>query len=231
MSAAPIEKVAVMACQIPTDQPESDGTYEWESTTLVIVAVEAGGKRSLGYTYADAATAKLIDPELQHVALGRDALSPNDAFVAMVRSIRNLGRPGVCAMAISAVDTALWDLKAKLLDLPLVALFGQVRKAMLIYGSGGFTSYSNEKLQEQLGTWVEAGIPRVKMKVGRDAVADLERVAAARQAIGPDAQLFVDANGGFSRQQALELAYVFSERSCPTRARSAKNCSHGSARF
>ena len=143
--------------------------------------------------------------------VGRDAMSVNGAWIAMAKSIRNLGRPGICSMAISAVDTALWDLKAKLLGLPLVRLFGQVRDAMPIYGSGGFTSYSNEELQEQLGGWVEHGISRVKMKVGRDAKADPERVAAARDAIGEEAELFVDANGGYSRKQALELSYVFSE--------------------
>ena len=211
MNATPIEEMSVAAFTIPTDAPESDGTYEWESTTIVIVEAEAGDQHSLGYTYADAATAKLIETKLKDVVLGRDALSPNDSFVAMVQSIRNLGRPGIASMAISAVDTALWDLKARLLDLPLVRLFGQGRDAMPLYGSGGFTSYTNERLQEQLGGWVEQGISRVKMKIGRDARADPERVAAAREAIGDDAELFVDANGAYSRKQALELAYVFSE--------------------
>ena len=210
-TSTPIEKLEVSAYTIPTDQPESDGTIKWDSTTIVIVEAEAGGKHSLGYSYADDATAKLIDSKLKGVVVGMDAMSPNAAFVAMVHSIRNLGRPGICSMAISAVDTSLWDLQAKLLDIPLVRLFGQVREAMPIYGSGGFTSYTNEKLQEQLGGWVEEGIPRVKMKIGRDAAADPERVAAAREAVGDDAQLFVDANGSYSRKQALELSYVLSE--------------------
>ena len=211
MNATRISEMTVSAYKIPTDQPESDGTYEWDSTTIVIVEAEAGDQSSLGYTYADEATAKLIESKLKDVVIGRDAMSVNGAWIAMAKSIRNLGRPGICSMAISAVDTALWDLKAKLLGLPLVRLFGQVRDAMPIYGSGGFTSYSNEKLQEQLGGWVEQGISRVKMKVGRDAKADPERVAAARDAIGEEAELFVDANGGYSRKQALELSYVFSE--------------------
>ena len=211
MKTAAIEQLDVSAYQIPTDAPESDGTYEWDSTTIVIVEAAAGDKHSLGYTYADEATAKLIDSHLNEVVLGRDAFSPNECFVAMTKSVRNLGRAGICAMAISAVDTALWDLKARLLELPLVRLFGQVRAAMPLYGSGGFTSYSNERLQEQLGGWVEQGIPRVKMKIGRDAKADPERVALAREAIGDDAELFVDANGAYSRKEALELAYAFSE--------------------
>lgn len=211
MNAPRIEKLDVSAYKIPTDAPESDGTYEWDSTTIVIVEVEAGGKRSLGYSYADLATAKLIESKLKDVVLGRDAFSPNECFVALTKTIRNLGRPGISSMAISAIDTALWDLKARLLEIPLVRLMGQVREAMPLYGSGGFTSYTNEKLQEQLGGWVSQGIPRVKMKIGRDAKADPERVAAARAAIGDEAELFVDANGGYSRKQALELSYVFSE--------------------
>ncbi len=211
MNTTPIEKLTVSAYTIPTDQPESDGTIAWDSTTIVIVEAEAGGECSLGYSYADLATAQLIDSKLRDVVVGRSAFSPNECFVALVESIRNLGRPGICSMAISAIDTSLWDLQAKLLNVPLVRLFGQVRETMPLYGSGGFTSYTNEKLQEQLGGWVAEGIPRVKMKIGRDPQADPDRVAAAREAIGDKAELFVDANGAYSRKQALAFSYIFSE--------------------
>src|SRR3569833_2076912 len=117
MTSPLIEKLSVSTYRIPTDARESDGTYEWDSTTLVLVEAAAGDVDSLGYTYADQATAKLIDSHLKEVVLGRDALSPNSAFIAMTQSVRNLGRPGICSMAISAIDTALWDLKARLLGL------------------------------------------------------------------------------------------------------------------
>jgi L-alanine-DL-glutamate epimerase-like enolase superfamily enzyme len=207
----PIESVRVSGYTIPTQTPEADGTYEWDSTTIVIVEITSGGKKGLGYTYADTATAKLIEDKLKNVVLGRDAMSVSSVWISMAHSIRNLGRPGICSMAISAVDTALWDLKARLLDLPLVSLFGQVRETMPIYGSGGFTNYTNEKLQQQLRGWVEQGITRVKMKIGRDAGIDIERVAAARKAIGDDVELFVDANGAYSRKQALGQARAFEE--------------------
>jgi L-alanine-DL-glutamate epimerase-like enolase superfamily enzyme len=138
-------------------------------------------------------------------------MSISGAWMSMLHAIRNLGRPGICSMAISAVDTALWDLKARLLDLPLVSLFGQVRDASPIYGSGGFTNYSNEQLQKQLRGWKEHGLRAVKMKIGRDAKIDIERIATARQAIGDDIDLFVDANGAYSRKQALGQAEVFRE--------------------
>ena len=207
----PIESLKVSAYRIPTETPEADGTYEWDSTTIVIVEAIGGSKQGLGYTYADLATAKLIEGKLKEVVIGCDAMSVQAAWASMVHSIRNLGRPGICSMAISAVDTALWELKARLLNLPLVKLLGQVRETLPIYGSGGFTNYSNEQLQEQLRGWVEQGIPRVKMKIGRDAKADRQRVAVAREAIGEDADLFVDANGAYSRKQALAQARTFHE--------------------
>jgi L-alanine-DL-glutamate epimerase-like enolase superfamily enzyme len=206
-----VSDLKVFAYTIPTETPEADGTYEWDSTTIVIVEVAGGGKQGLGYSYADAATAKLIDDKLKHVVIGRDAMSVQGAWLAMLRSIRNLGRPGICAMSISAVDTALWDLKAKLFDLPLVTLFGQVHDTLPIYGSGGFTNYSDEQLRSQLRGWVEQGIPRVKMKIGRDAKIDTQRMASAREAIGEDVDLFVDANGAYSRKQALAQACAFEE--------------------
>lgn len=140
---------------------------------------------------------------------GRDVMEIPACWKAMVSATRNLGRPGIVSMAISAVDSALWDLKARLLGLPLATLLGKVREAVPIYGSGGFTSYSNAQLQEQLAGWVAQGISRVKMKIGRDALADLERVQLARQVIGAETELFVDANGAYSRKQAVAQAEKF----------------------
>ncbi|HWH57791.1 MAG TPA: enolase C-terminal domain-like protein [Terriglobales bacterium] len=184
---------------------------EWDSTTLVVVHAFAGNEIGLGYTYADSATATLIHKLLANVVAGQDAMSPVACWNQMARRIRNLGRPGIASMAISAVDVALWDLKAHLLNLPLATLLGAVRDSVSIYGSGGFTSYSDEQLRNQFGGWVEQGISRVKMKIGRDANADLHRVAVARDTIGPSAELFVDANGAYSRKQALAQAEKFAD--------------------
>jgi L-alanine-DL-glutamate epimerase-like enolase superfamily enzyme len=209
---AKIERLRVSVFTVPTDAPESDGTFEWDRTTMVLVEADAAGQTGIGYTYADHATATLIEKTLQDVVQGRSALDVTSAWSAMVHRIRNLGRPGICSMAIAAVDCALWDLKAKLLALPLVKLLGQVRDGVPLYGSGGFTSYNNARLEEQLGDWVANGIPRVKMKIGRNPDADVERVHIAREAIGRDAQLFVDANGAYDRKLALKQADIFAER-------------------
>jgi L-alanine-DL-glutamate epimerase-like enolase superfamily enzyme len=167
--------------------------------------------RGLGYTYADTATARLIHDLLADVVLGRDAMAVPGTWAAMIHAIRNLGRPGVVSMAISAVDAALWDVKARLLDLPLVSLLGAVRECVPVYGSGGFTSYSVAQLQTQLAGWVAEGMTRVKMKIGTHPTEDRDRVRAARAAIGPEVELFVDANGAYSRQQALAFAEIFAE--------------------
>jgi L-alanine-DL-glutamate epimerase-like enolase superfamily enzyme len=211
MTSARIEELNVSAYTIPTEAPESDGTYEWTATTIVIVHVVGAGEHGVGYTYADRATATLIKHHLQGVVIGRDAMAIPAIWAAMVHSIRNLGRPGICSMAISAIDTALWDLKARLLGLPLVRLFGQIRPTMPVYGSGGFTSYSIDELQEQFRGWAKQRISRVKMKVGRDPAADVARVAAARAAVGDEVDIFVDANGAYARKQALAQAEKFSE--------------------
>jgi L-alanine-DL-glutamate epimerase-like enolase superfamily enzyme len=207
----PIEEVEVSAFTIPTDMPESDGTLEWDSTTLVVTEVQAGGQRGLGYTYADLATARLVQDKLARVISSHNALAIPGAWIAMVQAIRNLGRPGVASTAIASVDVALWDLKARFLGVPLVSLLGPARESVPVYGSGGFTSYSVRQLQDQLAGWVKSGISRVKMKVGRDPNEDVERVRAAREAIGPTVQLFVDANGAYRRKQALFLAQAFSD--------------------
>jgi L-alanine-DL-glutamate epimerase-like enolase superfamily enzyme len=210
-SVAPVENVAVHAYVIPTEEPESDGTLEWNSTTLVVVHVMAAGHRGIGLSYADTATAQLIADRLGPLIVGKDALAITACWERMVHSVRNLGSAGVSAMAISAIDNALWDLKARILDVPLVTLLGAARQNVPVYGSGGFTSYSVEQLQRQLAGWAEEGMTRVKMKIGRNADSDLARVEAARAAIGDGVELFVDANGAYTRKQALFQAAAFAD--------------------
>jgi L-alanine-DL-glutamate epimerase-like enolase superfamily enzyme len=206
-----VEKLEVSAHTIPTDEPESDGTLEWESTTIVVVQAHAGGAVGLGYTYTHEAAAVLIEDKLQGAVRAHDALDVSGAWHAMSAALRNMGRPGLGFMALSAVDLALWDLKARLLEQPLVALLEAPHDRVPIYGSGGFCSYSDEQLGEQLSGWVDQGIPRVKMKVGRQPERDRDRLEAARDAIGAGTELFVDANGAYSRQEAVAWSHVYAD--------------------
>ena len=210
MTPARVEGLEVAAYTIPTDAPESDGTLAWDSTTIVVVHASGGGHRGLGYTFCHGAAAVLVRDKLAPIVTGLDAMDVPGAYGAMVGALRNIGRPGIGSCAISAVDVALWDLKARILEVPLAALFGRVRDGVPVYGSGGFTSYDPDRLAEQLGGWVSTGIGSVKMKVGRDPEDDPTRVAVARDAIGPDARLMVDANGAYDRKQATEMAVAFS---------------------
>jgi len=211
MESARVEKLEVAAYVVPTESAESDGTLEWDATTLVTVELAAGGTRGFGYTYADTATARLIEDRLAELVIGRDPMRTAEIWTSLIASIRNLGRPGIASMAIAAIDVALWDLKARLLGVPLVTLLGPCRDQVPVYGSGGFTSYSVDRLRAQLAQWVKDGIHSVKMKVGREPEKDAARVRAVRAAIGDDAELFVDANGAYSRKQALALAESFAE--------------------
>jgi len=203
---AAIERLEVSAYTVPTDAPEQDGTFDWDATTVVVCEARAAGETGLGYTYGDVATGTLIESTLGGVVRGLDVMDVGAAWETMSRALRNAGRPGIGAMAIAAVDVALWDLKARLLDRPLVELLDAQREWVPVYGSGGFTSYSLERLREQLARWAADGIARVKIKISRRPEEDPARLDAARDAIGTDAELYVDSNGALSRSDAVVWA-------------------------
>jgi L-alanine-DL-glutamate epimerase-like enolase superfamily enzyme len=211
-----IDSVTATVYEIPTDRPEADGTLAWSSTTLVVAHVTGGGRTGLGYTYGAGACKPLIEGELGPALSGHGVLDTGAALEAMVRAVRNLGRPGVAGYAISAVETALWDLKGILLGVPVSRLLGAVRDAVPVYGSGGFTTYDEPAARAQLELWTgDLAIPRVKIKIGESwgtaQERDLARIAFARKVIGPDAELYVDANGGYRRKQAVRVAHAMAE--------------------
>jgi L-alanine-DL-glutamate epimerase-like enolase superfamily enzyme len=211
-----VDGLDVSVYTVPTEEPESDGTFTWTSTTVVVAEPHAGGQTGLGFTYASAACATLIRELLAEVVVGADPMDVRGVWTEMVAAIRNLGRPGICSMAIAAVDTGLWDLKARLLGQPLAGLLGAVRDRVPVYGSGGFTSYTDDELVAQLAGWAQGdGIGRVKMKVGTAWGSrprrDLERVARVRRALGDRVELYVDANGAYGRKQAVRLGRAFAD--------------------
>jgi L-alanine-DL-glutamate epimerase-like enolase superfamily enzyme len=203
---APVTEVRVRTYTVPTDEPESDGTLEWDATTIVVVELEAEGECGLGYAYGDRSVATFVDSMLRPCLYGADAMRPPVAWAAMRRAIRNAGQQGVGAMALSAADIALWDSKARLLGLPLADVLPRFHDAAPVYGSGGFTSYSEARLREQLEGWREARLPRVKIKVGREPERDSGRLALCREVLGADVELMVDANGAFTPSEALGRA-------------------------
>jgi len=204
-----IDDVRVSAFTVPTDAPEADGTLAWKSTTMVLAEIEAGGHTGIGYTYAHEAAGIIIKNTLGPALIGKEVSDIPGLTRSMTACIRNNGNCGLAMMAVSAADIALWDLKARILNVPLVTLLGAAKDGLLLYGSGGFTTYTTFQLESQLAGWAADGLQYVKIKIGSHPAQDTDRVKAARNAIGKDVGLFVDANGAFTCKEALALAADF----------------------
>ncbi len=206
---AAITSGTISAVRVPTDQPESDGTAAWDSTTVVLIELTAAGVTGLGFSYTNESAASVCHELIQKAIVGRDAFDIPSLHSALDREVRNWGRPGLVSTAISAIDICLWDLKARLLERPLLSILGRSRSEIPAYGSGGFTSYTQKQLLDQLTGWASDGLPAVKMKIGRDPDHDLERVSAVQTVLKGRAELYVDANGAYTRKQALDKATKF----------------------
>lgn len=205
-----VDALEVSAYTVPTEVPEADGTAAWNSTTAVVVQIRSGDVVGTGWTYGPASVVEVVRELLEPVVVGADPTAVPAVWSAMVATVRNDTRAGLCGYAISAIDTALWDLKARLFGCSLAELFGRVRPAAPVYGSGGFTTFDNERLAAQLRGWVEDQlIPRVKIKIGESwgnrEDRDLARIRFTREVIGPGVELFVDANGAYTPKQAVRL--------------------------
>lgn len=208
-----IDAVEVAAYKIPTaTEQESDGTLVWDSTGVVVVEVCAGGETGLGYTYCHPAAAQVIETKLASVIEQADALMPQRAWAQMQVQSRQMGHAGIAAMAISAVDIALWDLKAKLQGWCLADALPRFHESVPIYASGGFTNYSDDELAEQARSWTDLGFGSMKIKVGRDKLADPGRLDVVRSVAGPNVELMVDGNGAYTAQEALFWADSFREQ-------------------
>jgi L-alanine-DL-glutamate epimerase-like enolase superfamily enzyme len=206
-----LDELRTEVFRVPTDRPEADGTFEWSATTVVLVEARAQGLSGLGFTYASPAAAVVVHDSLEPALRDRPLEDVPGRWLDMVGAVRNVGRGGIAATAISAVDVALWDLKARLLGVALVDLLPRHRDEVPIYGSGGFCNYSSEQLRDQVREWVGAGFRSMKIKVGRDKRRDPDRVELVRQVAGPEVELMVDGNGAYAPQEALEWARRFRE--------------------
>jgi L-alanine-DL-glutamate epimerase-like enolase superfamily enzyme len=209
-AAAPlIDRVTTAVYSFPTPEPEADGTLEWSSVTAVAVTVQAGGQSGWGWTYSSPAAAAVINHHLAGVIHGCDAYAVTAGWEAMRRACRNFGTRGLVMQAISAADIARWDLKARLLGVPLTELLGRCHDTVPIYGSGGFTTLTDTQLAEQVAWWRSVGCTAMKIKIGEawgtDIDRDLERVRRLADHAGPRAQLMVDANGAYTLGQARRV--------------------------
>jgi len=203
-------EVTAAAYTMPLEHTQTDGTLAWSATTVVTATVASVGRHGLGWTYGPAAVAGVIDDVLAPVVATLDPADIPAAHLRMRQASRNAPTPGLVSYAIAAVDVALWDLKARLLDMPVTRLLGTARREVPLYGSGGFTSLTDRQLDAQLIGWLSDGQRAVKIKIGEDrgghVARDLRRIRQARETIGPDVALMVDANGGYQTKQATQVA-------------------------
>ncbi|WP_166906357.1 enolase C-terminal domain-like protein [Mycobacterium sp. DL440] len=209
MTGHTIEHLDVATYTVPTDGPEADGTLRWDATTAIVTHVHAAGATGVGWTYSSPAAAAVITHHLRDVLVGRPAHDITAAMHAMRCACRNYGTRGLVGQALSALDIALWDLKAHLQDLPLNALLGRCHSAVPIYGSGGFTNLDDDGLAAHVQQWRAAGCTAMKIKIGQDwgrhVERDLARIQRLGELAGDRVALMVDANGGYTQAQARRV--------------------------
>ena len=203
------------ACyRIPLAVPLTDATHgRHDHYDLVTVEVATtGGHTGLGYTYTvhagGAAILALIERDLAPLLLGADAGGIEALWRSMWRWTHYVGRGGIAAFAISAVDIALWDLRGSMRQEPLWRLLGaQSAKPVPAYVGGIDLLLPLDELLEQTRAALGSGFRAIKMKVGRDVLGeDLDRVAAVRELAGADTALMVDANMRWSVDEAVAAA-------------------------
>jgi L-alanine-DL-glutamate epimerase-like enolase superfamily enzyme len=205
-----IEDVRTEWLRVPISPPIADATHVLRLMDLILVEVRAGDFRGssymLSFDYGPAVLRGLVDQELKRHIVGMDADNIRAVYEANLRVTEYIGREGVAMWGTAAIDVALWDLLARRLGVPASLLFGANTKAVPVYGSGGWISYTDEQLADEVSSYVSRGFAGVKIKIGGDEDRDVERVRSVRQAIGPHRKLMVDANQGLTLEHALRLA-------------------------
>ncbi|MDI1289981.1 MAG: enolase C-terminal domain-like protein [bacterium] len=211
MNSTSITRLDVTTYSVPTPGPESDGTLTWDATCAVVVHAGAAGATGTGWTYSSPAAATVIAHHLRDIVLGQRPDDIAAVWGAMHRACRNYGTRGLVMQALSAVDIALWDLKARLYGRSLSNLMGRVRSAVPVYGSGGFTNLDHDQLGKQIDQWQAAGCTAMKIKIGQDwgadTARDLSRIEDLRNLAGAGVELMVDANGAYTPAQARRIGH------------------------
>jgi L-alanine-DL-glutamate epimerase-like enolase superfamily enzyme len=215
MSAAVIEHVSCEVRKFPTPEPEADGTYEWDATTAVVVQLSSGGAVGVGWTYSSPAAEAVVSHHLADAVRGRPVADVTAGWEQMHRAGRNFGTRGLWLQAMSAVDMAWWDLKARVLEVPLADLLGRCRDRVPVYGSGGFTTMDEEQLADQVAQWSSLGCRAMKIKIGEAwgtrIDRDLARVRQLKFLSRDGVQLMVDANGAYTLGQARRVGAELDE--------------------
>jgi L-alanine-DL-glutamate epimerase-like enolase superfamily enzyme len=201
--------------RFPTPTPQTDATLGWDASTVVAVTAHAGDLTGLRWTYSTAAAATLVRDVLCSALSGRPVDNVAGAFEQMRRVCRNFGIRGVVMQAVSAVDIAVWNLKARVHGLVLPDVFGKVHEDVMVYGSGGSLRMTDAEMSAQLRHWLDLSCRAAKIKIGldrgEDPARDLERIRLSRDTLPSDVDLMVDANGAYDRGRARRVGAALDE--------------------
>jgi L-alanine-DL-glutamate epimerase-like enolase superfamily enzyme len=214
-----IAAVDVHLVALPVAAGFADATRKVECVGYTIVRVRTDqGLEGIGLTYHEVggeATRSLIQYDIAPKIIGRDPMDTEVIWNELFNYLRGVGRKGLTFCAISAVDIALWDLKGKILDLPLYRLLGGGRTKVPVYASGGWTSYDDDELVAEMQDMVGQGYTHIKFKVGVDGAMnpqrDALRVRKVREAVGPEVRLLLDANNCWDAATAVKFANIVRE--------------------
>ena len=192
-----------------------DSTLRYDKASMAIIELKTdAGLSGYGITIKDD-IADLVKNRLKPILIGRDPLDIEDLWQEMFLQMRGAGRKGLCLVALSAVDIALWDLKGKILNLPLYKIFGGSKKFIPTYSSGGWTSYTMEELLNEMKSFVDLGYTTIKMKVGvefgKNIKEDARRVRAVREMVGPKIDIIIDANNVWDSGTAVRFAELIKD--------------------
>jgi len=206
-----IEAIATRWLRIPLSPPIADSTHILNAIDLILVEVTAGGVTGscymLSFDYAPALLKGFVDQELKRHLIGAEADDIRGVFERSMRVCEYVGQCGIAMWGISAVDTALWDLLGRRLGVPVSLLWGRYACAVPVYGSGGWISYSEEKLGDEIRHYLARGFRGVKIKIGGPSEDwDVARVKTVRELVGPDVLVMVDANQALTLSRAIRTA-------------------------
>jgi L-alanine-DL-glutamate epimerase-like enolase superfamily enzyme len=205
-----IDEVRTEWLRLPLKQSIADSSHLLRCIDLILVEVRAGEHSGtsymLSFDYGPALLKSYVDQELKRHILGQCADSIRTIYQANLAASEYVGQEGLAMWGTAAIDVALWDLLARRLDVPATLLFGRHRTSVPVYGSGGWLSYTDEQLADEVASYVCRGFAGVKIKIGGDEDRDVERVRSVRKAIGPKPMLMVDANQALTLERAIRLA-------------------------
>ena len=209
-----IKDIKVHLVSAPITAGFSDATRKVETIGFTIVRVTTDqGLEGIGVTYHEVggeATKVLIEKNFAPRLIGADPLATEVIWRDFTQYLRGIGRKGLMFCALSAIDIALWDLKGKIFGLPLYRLLGGNKSEVPVYASGGWTSYADDELVEEITGMVRDGYQMVKFKVGveggHNIRRDVRRVAAVRDAVGPEIGIMLDANNCWDAATGVQFA-------------------------